>query len=208
MEEIVIIGAGGHSKVIIDIIEKRKILLNQKIKILGILDDNYKEKKFLGYDYLGKIEDYKKLKNYKTQKFILAIGSNEIRFKLVNQLDLNYITLIHPSVILGSEINIGAGTVIMAGAIINSFTSIGNHTIINTGAIVEHDCKIKDYVHISPRAVLAGGVSIEEKTWIGAGSTIIQGIKIGKEVLVGAGSVVVKDISNFKKVLGVPAKER
>lgn len=206
--EIIIIGAGGHAKVIVDIIEKRKALLNEDIKIFGILDDNYNKDFFLGYNFLGKIENLKKIKDYKEKKYVLAIGSNEVRVKLSKSLNLDYITLIHPSAILGSKISIGEGTVIMAGAIINSFSEIGNHSIINTGAIVEHDCKIGDYVHISPRVVMAGRVSVENETWIGVGSTVIQGIKIGKNVLVGAGSVVIKDVGDWKRMLGVPARER
>lgn len=206
--EIIIIGAGGHAKVVVDLIEKRQTLLNEKISIFGIIDDNYIEKDFLGYSYLGKIDDLKKIENYKKKKYIIAIGNNEIREKISKKLGVNFISLVHPTAILGKSVKIGVGTVVMAGAIINSLTTIGNHSIINTGAIVEHDCIVEDYVHISPKAAVAGGVKIGRSSWIGIGSSIIQGIEIGKDVTIGAGSVVVKNLKDNIKAFGVPAKEK
>ncbi|MEG2587498.1 MAG: acetyltransferase [Cetobacterium sp.] len=208
MEEIVIIGAGGHAKVLIDIVEKRKKFLQDNVSIYGILDDNYAEENFLGYPYLGKIADLQKIDGYKNKKYIIAIGNNQIRENISKKLEISFITLIHPTAILGKNVKIGIGTAIMAGVIINSSSRIGNHTIINTGAIVEHDCMIDNYVHISPKVAIAGGVKIGKASWIGIGSSIIQEIRIGKNVMLGAGSVVVKNLKNNSKAFGVPAKEK
>lgn len=201
MKEIIIIGSGGHAKVIIDILER------SNKKIYGILDDdlNKKDLKVLGYSILGTTKDIEKYKqNY---SFIIGIGNNAIRKKIaIENKDLNYEQAIDPSAIISKNIKIGTGTVIMPGAIINVDSKIGNHCIINTGAIIEHDNIIEDYVHISPKGVLCGGVKIGEETWIGANSVIIQGIKIKEKSIVGAGSVVVRHINKGIVVYGNPAR--
>ncbi|WP_407535960.1 acetyltransferase [Cetobacterium somerae] len=208
MKEIMIIGAGGHAKVIIDIILQRKKNLNDNLVIKGILDDSFNEnekKDLFGIPIIGKVNKILELPS--NIYYIIAIGNNDIRKKISqNYKEIKYITLIHPKAIVAENVSLDEGTVLMAGSIVNSDTKIGKHCIINTGSIVEHDNIIKDYVHISPGATLCGGVIIEEETWVGARSTIIQGIRIGKKVIIGAGSVTIKDIDSFSTVIGIPAK--
>lgn len=208
MKEIIIIGAGGHAKVIIDIILQRKKFFNDKLVVKGILDDifcEYEEKKIFGIPIIGKIDKILELPN--NTYYIIAIGNNSIRKKIFQKYNgREYATLIHPKAVIAEEVTIGEGTVIMAGAIVNSHTRIGKHCILNTGSIVEHDNFIEDYVHISPGAVLCGGISVEEGTWIGANVVITHGMKIGKEVIIGAGAVVIKNIDNKNIVAGNPAK--
>lgn len=208
MKEIMIIGAGGHAKVIIDIILQRKKFLNDNLVIKGILDDSFNEnekKDLFGIPIIGKVNKILELPS--NIYYIIAIGNNGIRKKISqNYNKIKYITLIHPKAIVAENVSLDEGTVLMAGSIINSYTKIGKHCIINTGSIIEHDNIIKDYVHISPGATLCGGVIIEEETWIGSSSTIIQGIKIGKSSIIGAGAVVIRNTENFSKVIGNPAK--
>lgn len=208
MKEIVIIGAGGHAKVIIDIILQRKKNLNDNLLIKGILDDSFsenEEKDLFGIPIIGKVNKVLELSS--NIYYVIAIGNNGIRKKISqNYKKLKYITLIHPRAIIGENVSIGIGTVLMAGSIINSHTKIGKHCIINTGSIIEHDNIIEDYVHISPNVTLCGGVSIGQKSWIGAGATLIQGIKIEEKCIVGAGSVVIRNIKKMSKVIGIPGK--
>ncbi len=207
--KIIIIGAGGHSKVIADIVIKSGNTL------IGFLDDslaintniiNYNDKKF---NVIGKISDcltfYEKDKNI---KFIIAIGNNYIRNKIANQYKLPYITLIHPNSIVSIQTKIEEGTVVMANAVINANTKIGKHCIINTGAIVEHDNIIEDYVHISPNSSLGGTVHIGEYTHIGIGATIKNNINITSNCIIGAGAVVVKNILESGKYVGIPANKK
>lgn len=211
MKNIYIIGAGGHAKVITDIILKRIEVLKENIQIKGFLDDNYeskKKEKIFGINIIGDLKKIEKLKKNKDNYFIIAIGNNKIRKKIFEEnKTINYYTAIHPNAILGENVEIKEGTVIMAGVIINSYTKIGKQCIINTGAIIEHDNNIGDFVHISPKVALAGNVSVGELSWIGIGSNIIQNIEIGADTLIGAGSVVVKNISNKVKAYGNPCKE-
>lgn len=208
MKEIVIIGAGGHAKVIIDIILQRKKISNDNLVIKGILDDSFNEKEkkdLFGIPIIGKVN--KILEFPSNIHYVIAIGNNGIRKKISQNYEkIKYITLIHPKAIIAENVSIEIGTVLMAGSIVNSDTKIGKHCIVNTGSIIEHDNLIKDYVHISPGATLCGGVIVEEETWIGARSTIIQGVRIGKKATIGAGSVTIKDVENFSTVVGIPAK--
>ncbi len=198
-KSVVIIGAGGHAKVIADIVVK------SGDEVVGFLDDG-KEKgtTVLGFPVLGHLNEIEK---YNQNHFVIAIGNNCTR-KIIAEIftGINFYTAIHPSAVIGLYVEIGRGTVVMANAVINSATSIGNHCIVNTGAIVEHDNVIQDYVHLSPKAVTGGAVKIEELSHIGIGSTIINNIFISSECMIGAGSVVVKDIYEKGTYYGVPAK--
>ncbi|MGL5904923.1 MAG: acetyltransferase [Cetobacterium sp.] len=206
MKKVVIIGSGGHAKVVIDIILQRQKKLNDDISIEGILDDSFiegEEKKLFRIPVIGKIDKIRELSE--DIYYVIAIGSNEIRKKIVEQYrDIKYITLIHPNSVIAEEVQIDEGTVIMAGAIVNPYTKIGKHCIVNTGSIIEHDNDLSNYVHISPNVTLCGGVKVGERTWIGAGATVIQGIDIEEKVVIGSNSVILKNIKKEQTVFGIP----
>lgn len=210
MKDIVIIGAGGHAKVIADIILKRKELLNEKLNITGFLDDGYKNLKYtkiFDIPILGDTSLIEKLEQEKKYNYIIGIGNNKIREKISNKFpNLNYYTAIHPKSVIGTEVAIEEGTVVMANVVINSGSKIGKHCILNSGSIIEHDNKIEDYCHISPNSTLCGTVKIGKNSWIGAGSTIIQNRNIGENSMIGVGSVIIRDIPNNCTVVGNPGK--
>lgn len=207
-KNVVIIGAGGHAKVIADIIQKSGDV------IFGLLDDNLEEGTIIdNNNNLKVIGDLNKRFTlpitHKDLEFIVAIGDNKKRKEIVenNKIpNVKYYTAKHPSAVIGMNVNIGEGTVIMPNVCINSSAKIGKHCIINTGAIIEHDNKIEDYVHISPNATLCGTVTIGENTHIGAGATIKNNIEIASDCIIGAGAVVVKNIKETGTYIGVPAK--
>ncbi len=200
----IIYGAGGHAKVIIDILHA-----NQEM-IIGIVDDHFNEKEFKGIPVLGKSKDIERIiKDYPDARFLIAIGNNSIRMKIVKQLedfDVVWGTAIHPSVIIGSEVTIGEGSVMMANVVVNADSTIGKHTILNTAATVDHDCSIADYVHLSPGVHTAGGVSIGERTHIGIAASLIPGVHIGRDTIVGASSCVLSDLPDEIVAVGCPAK--
>lgn len=204
-EQIIIIGAGGHGKVIADCVkaffrDSNGIWNHQTI---AFLDDNKPAgSEVMGIPVLGKIEDCVK---FKDAAFLIGIGDNSMRKQIAMQYDLNYITILHPSAIVGTGVHIDKGTVVMANAVINAETKIGAHCVINTGAIIEHDNKISDYVHISPGAVLGGNVSVGTGTWVGIGAVVRNNIEITGDCKVGAGAVVVKDINDRGIYVGIPA---
>jgi len=187
-------GAGGHAKVVID------ILKSIGVEIDGLIDDNELIKEFQGYP-VNKNRINEKL------PVIISIGDNNIRKKIAQKIShANYLKVIHPTAIVSDNTEIDNGTVIMHGCIIQPGVTIGKHCIVNTGASIDHDCVINDYVHISPRVTLCGNVIIGEGTLIGAGTTIIPGIKIGKWSVVAAGSVVTNDIPDYVMAAGTPSE--
>ena len=196
---LVIIGAGGHGKVIADIALK-----------IGYTDIVFVDDNAVGYcmDYpiIGKSENIE-LQNDGATDFVIAVGNNKIRRQIAEQHDINWVTLVHPSAQIGVNVTIGAGTVVMAGAVINPCATIGEHCIINTCAVVEHDNAIENYVHISPKAALGGTVCVGEGTHIGIGATVKNNLNICGNCTIGAGAVVVKDITESAIYLGVPAKK-
>ena len=203
-KQVVIIGAGGHAKVIADIIVK------SGDKLLGFLDDNIKKgKKIINeYQILGKIDESINLqKGTQNLYFIIAIGDNYTRKSICERYHLNYYTAIHPSSNIGMNVKIEEGTAIMANACINANTRIGKNCIINTGAVIEHDNIIEDYVHISPNATLCGTVKVSSYTHIGAGVVVKNNIKITDNCIIGAGAVVVKDIEEKGTYVGIPTKK-
>lgn len=200
-KDVIIIGAGGHAKVIADIIYK------SGDNLIGFLDDNLANKGkeiYLGKKVLGTTKD---IKNYNKNYFIIGIGNNSIRKKINNENNLKLYSAIHPSAIIAEDVKIGTGSVIMAGVVINPGTVIGKNCIINTSSSLDHDNLLEDYVHISPGAHLAGTVSVKEGTWICTGAIVKNNITIGKNNIIGAGSVVIKDIIEENTTyVGVPAK--
>ncbi|MEG1547529.1 MAG: acetyltransferase [Clostridia bacterium] len=197
-KDVIILGAGGHGKVIMDIIKKNGDA------VVGFLDDNPQDGFLCGLPVLGPICA---IENYREQAtFVLAVGSNETRKLLAETFAARWYTAIHPSAQISEDVKIGAGTVVMANAVINASSIIGKHCIINTGAIVEHDNTIGDYVHLSPQAVLCGTVQVGALSHIGAGAVVINNITIGERVTLGAGAVVVRNICEPGTYVGVPAR--
>lgn len=203
--EIAVIGEGGHSKVIREMIRSNK---NYKIK--AVLDDKYEELTLNNDVYTGPISFAQSLLNRMAPiKFVVAIGNNEIRKSIVSKLGLSnesYLSLIHETAVISPSAFVGQGTVIMANTIINAEAYVGNHVIINTGAIIEHDNRIEDYVHIAPKAALTGSISVKEGTMIGAGATVIPGKHIGEWAIIGAGATVISDIPSNSTAVGTPAR--
>ena len=211
MKNLVIIGSGGHAKVIADIILKRKEILKEDLNIVGFLDDNFqnlKYKEIFNIPILGNTGLIEKFKN-KDYEYIIGVGNNIVREKIAKKyIDLKYYIAIHPNAIIGNEVIIKEGTVIMANTVINSGSIIGKHSIINSNATIEHDNSIGDFVHISVGAKLAGTVNIGKKTWIGIGASISNNISICESCMVGAGAVVVKNIKEVGTYIGVPARRK
>ncbi|KXX68567.1 acetyltransferase [Flammeovirga sp. SJP92] len=191
---IFIYGASGHGKVVYD------CAISSKINVQGFIDDDPLKQEFLG------CKVYKSTEISKDWVIIVAIGSSQIRKRIVDSLDVNFGIIKHSSSILSSHTVIHGGTVFFHNTVVQSGSEIGEHCIINTSSIIDHDCQLGNYVHVAPNAVLCGGVKVGNSSWIGAGSTIIQGITIGNNCTIGAGSVVINNIPDNAVVVGNPGK--
>lgn len=202
MKDVIIIGAGGHAKVIAEII------LKSGDNVVGFLDDKNDLQNKIIYINKKVIGTTKDINKYKDCYFIIGIGNNAIRKKINEENNLKLYTAIHPSAIIAQDVEIGEGTVIMPGVVINPGTKIGKNCIINTSSSLDHDNLIEDYVHISPGSHLAGTVKIGESTWICTGVIVKNNITIEKDNVIGAGSVVIKDILDTNSTyVGIPAKK-
>lgn len=199
-EQVIVIGGGGHAKVVIDCIQ------SAGDTVVGILDDGLNiDSTVLNIPVLGKTENYIK---YTDKKFIIAIGNNAVRRRIAESMKVNWYTAVHPRAVVSQYAQIDAGTVVMPNAVINAGSSVGKHCIINTGAIVEHDNKIDDYVHLSPAASLGGTVSIGKETHVGIGASVRNNIQICGGCVIGAGAVVVKNITESGTYVGIPTQKK
>ncbi len=194
--KIILYGAGGHCKVIIDILECLQICVKT------IVDDNPLSSELM----TNSVVCASNFSFKSTHNVIISIGNNNIRRELSKKLNVTFEKAIHPKASFSKHSVVGEGTVIMAGAIVSPNVKIGKHCIINSSAVVEHDSVIEDFVHICPSASLAGGVVIGEGTQVGIGATIIQDVIVGKWVVIGAGTVVLNNVPDYSVVVGNPGK--
>lgn len=204
---VIIIGGGGHAKVLID-----TLLLNN-INILGIADADLSQKgnSLLGITVIGG-DDAVFKHGFKKIQLVNGIGSVGLLIKRQRVFDkfkdkgFTFTSVIHPSAVVASDAEICEGAQIMAGAIIQPGSRIGRNTIVNTKASVDHDCIIGDHVHIAPGVTLSGGVTVGAGTHIGTGATVIHGVCIGRGSVVGAGTLVLRDVPDGVTFVGAKAR--
>jgi UDP-perosamine 4-acetyltransferase len=205
------IGAGGHAKVVIDILRHYS-----DIEMVGLTDANpeMRGREVLGCPILGGDDAWPELLAGGVRHAFIGVGSVghiAVRRRIYEDAraaGFDIVTAIHPTAIIASTAMIGPGATIMAGAIINADSRLGQNVIVNTGAIVDHDCVLEDHVHVATAAALGGSVVVREGAHIGAGAVVRQCVVIGRNAIVGAGAAVVEDISEDVTVVGVPARER
>jgi sugar O-acyltransferase (sialic acid O-acetyltransferase NeuD family) len=208
MKNIVLIGGGNQAHYTIDIINKEG-----KYKIVGILDSVHDvgSERF-GYKVLGRQTDIKEImEEHDVYGGVISIGDNWSRNIVYNDIinrapDFKFVNAIHPSTIIGDNVQIGDGVVAMAGTIFNPKSKIGNFTFFATGAQIEHDCEISDFASVSAGSILGGYVKIGKFSAITLGVTIFDRVEIGDNTVVGSGALVTKSLPDNVLVYGNPAK--
>lgn len=200
-DSVLVYGASGHAKVILDIIEKVG-----SYRVLGMIDDkeSLAGTDFCGYPVFGS-DDYLSIRSVRSGNIFFAVGDNETRCRISRKNSLAsfaVINAIHPSAQLSNLVEVGRGVAIMANAVVNSSSIIGDNVIINTAATVDHDCVIDEGVHVAPNATLCGGVKVGEMTFLGAGVTVIPNIQIGRNVYIGAGTTVYSNVADGQFLVG------
>ena len=208
MKDLVIVGTGGVGKETALIVEDINEI-SQEWNLLGFIDDN-KEligKEINGYKVLG---DREFLNNFDKEVYVvIAIADYCIKEELVKYLtnkNIQYATLIHPSVKINRTISIGKGCIIYQNVIMTVNINIGNHVIISPKCGIGHDSLIEDYVTVLWNVNISGSERIRQGVTLGSGCTIIQGLEIGRGSFVGAGAVVIRDIDESKTAVGVPTR--
>jgi sugar O-acyltransferase (sialic acid O-acetyltransferase NeuD family) len=203
-----VVGASGHAKVVIDIIERQLLW-----RIAGLID-TYKapHTRVMGYEILGPEDRLPDLMvKHRVNRAIVAIGDNRIRQQMVTRIasfaaNLTFVNAIHPSAHIAREVQTGQGVAIMAGTTINSGTRIGDFCFVNTNASIDHDNILEPFSSIQPNAATGGNVRLGVLSVLAMGVNVIQGINIGADTIIGAGSTVLKDIPDRVVAYGTPCR--
>jgi UDP-perosamine 4-acetyltransferase len=201
---VALIGAGGHAKVIIDILRT-----DDSVEIIGCVSPNPGQVAVLGVPILGGDEIIPELFRDGVKSAFIAIGDNPTRVRFLRhlkELGFGIVNAVSPAAIISTSATLGRGVAVMPGAIINTGSAIADGAIVNTGAVVDHDCRIGTGAHIAPGVSLAGNVTVGDGAFLGVGSSVIPGISIGSWTTVGAGAVVVRDLPEHVLAFGVPAR--
>lgn len=207
MRPLVIIGAGGHGRELLDIL-KAMSSCDPRYEFLGFLDDTGGEAEVLGRleaSVLGGIDHLASL----NAEYLIGIGSPEARRHIdgrATSWGREAAVAVHPRAAVGSDVSIGPGCVIAAGARVTTNVRMGRHTHLNMNCTVAHDCRIGDYVIVGPGANVSGRVVLGDDVMIGAGAVVRERVTIGRGTVIGAGAVVVGDIPEFVTAVGVPAR--
>jgi len=199
---LVVVGAGGHAKVVLEILEHMG-----GFEIAACTSLHASEAGLFGYRVLGE-ESLAGLLESGVRHAFPAIGDNAARMRQIESLRSMGFTLVNalsPRATLARRTTLGEGIAVMAGAVINPGAAVADGAIINTGATVDHDCRIGACAHIAPGAHLSGNVRVGEGAFLGVGCSAIQGVSIGDWTMVGAGAAVIRDLPERVTAVGVPA---
>ena len=201
MDKILLIGAGGHMRSCIDVIEQEK-----QFEISGLIEKEKKVKNInLGYPIVGTDDSLEFLRK-KYDNALITVGqikSPKIRIKLyhlLKELNFNLPVIISPHAHVSKHAQINEGSIIMHKVVVNANSQIGKNCIINNHSLLEHDAFIGDHCHISTGAIINGEVSVGRKSFIGSGVITKQAISIGENCIIGAGVVLKNDIGNNKVI--------
>lgn len=203
---LVIIGAGGHGREALDVLESAHP--SSRHRFLGFLDDVEPDREILARRnavWLGVVSRVTEL----DAEYLIGIGSGDVRCHIDGKLlraGRSSATLVHPAATIASDVEIGPGSIITAGASLTTNIRAGRHFHVNLNATIAHDCLIGDYVTVSPGATISGNVVLEHRVSIGTGANVIPGVRVGEGAIVGAGAVVVRDVEPGDTVVGVPAR--
>lgn len=202
MLDIVIVGTGGHAKVVYDILKRQKMF-----NPVAFVSLNEGMNDFLGLPHVHQ----SKLQEEGFKSGVVAIGDNFLRSQVTQFIQklnpaFELISAVHPSAQIASDVLLGVGTVVMANVVVNPGTCVASNVILNTGSVIDHDCKLDQFSSIAPGSVLGGNVQVGEFSAVSIGSNVIHGKIIGSHTVIGAGSVVLNDIPNFVVAYGSPCK--
>jgi UDP-perosamine 4-acetyltransferase len=201
---LIVIGGGGHAKVIVDMLIERA-----EYWLAGCITHEADAADVLGLPILGDDDALAGVYASGVRHAFVAIGNNRVRadrLQYARAIGFTIVNAISSYAILSTRVRLGAGIAIMPGAVINVDSVVEDGAIINTGATVDHDCRIGACAHIAPGTHLAGNVTVGEGAFLGIGTAVIPRRTIGAWATIGAGSAVVRDIGEGVTAVGVPAR--
>jgi sugar O-acyltransferase (sialic acid O-acetyltransferase NeuD family) len=207
--EVVIVGAGGHAREVIDVIEAMNGL-EPRFDIVGYIVEPGRARtgeNVNGYPVLGGLDWF--VGRAAAVRAICAVGAPELRHRLaerVAQLGVSFFNAIHPDAKMTQWVTLGDGVVVAAGCVLTNQIQLGNHVHINIGCTLSHNTKLEDFATLAPGVHAAGGVVFREGCNIGVGASFIPRVEVGAWSVVGAGAVVIHDVPRDSTVVGVPAR--
>lgn len=208
MARVVVIGASGHAKVVVDALEQAG-----EHEVVGFLDANRAAgSTWYGLPVLGSDADLERLcDEHHIDAGIVGVGDNAARGRIAARITselgrFRFVNAVHPSARLARGAELGAGVLVVAGAIVGPDTTLGDHAVVYTGASIDHDSRLGRCASLAPRAVAGGGVTIGDHTAVSIGATVLHGRTIGAHTVVGAGSLVVDDLPDHVVAYGSPAR--
>lgn len=207
-QSIVIVGAGGHGRGILEILRAEADAKGAACEVQGFLDDRAELRggACAGLPVLGRLDDAPRLAA-EGARFLLGIGDPQVRRQVVRRLGgIPYGRAVHPSAVLYGEVEIGAGAVIAAGVVVAAATSLGEQVLLNLNATVGHDCRLAAYATVGPGANLGGFVVMGEASFVGLNGTVVPGRSLGAGSRLGPGSVLLEDLGDRRVAFGVPAR--
>ncbi len=205
---VVVLGTGGHAKVVIDIIERLP-----GFQLVGLIDPVLPSGvAVIGHPILGSDADLPALVGrYALGGAVIAIGDNWLRSQVAKRVvdaapGLAFPAVVHPAAVVARSARVGRGTVVMAGAVVNSEAAVGEFCILNTNCSVDHECSVGDFASVAPRACLGGNVTVGEFAAVSLGASVIHRVRVGPHAVVGAGATVVRDVPANVVAYGTPAR--
>lgn len=204
---LVIIGAGGHGRELLDVVEALNTC-RPMFEMLGFLDDVADQRAPLARRAAKIIGPVSALATFDAA-YVIGLGDGRSRRRvdaLGRQSGRSAATLVHPAASLGSDVSLGAGSVICAGARVTTNVRLGRHVHVNINATVSHDCTLGDFATVSPGVTISGNATIEDEVLLGAGATVMPSVRVGASSVVGAGAVVISDLAPGTTAVGVPAR--
>jgi sugar O-acyltransferase (sialic acid O-acetyltransferase NeuD family) len=206
-ERIVMLGGGGHARVLAEVLQREGATLH------GFIAPTDQDHRLGEIAWLGGDEAFDSL-DPSTTLLVNGVGSpssDPLRSHVHDDAvarGFSFRTVVDPTaIVLGSAV-LGAGAQVLPGAIVGAGVSLGADVIVNTGAIIDHDCVIGAHAQIAPGAVLVGNVTVGEGSHVGLGARVLQGVAIGSWSTIGAGAVVLADVPDRSVAVGIPAVTR
>lgn len=203
----IILGAGGHGRVLLDVI------ISSGLQAIGFtdIDENLHAVSIYGIPVLGRDII---IQNYSPDRILLGNGIGSVAstvkrkaiYRDMLMMGYRFGSIIHPNSIVSPFANLANGVQVMAGAVVQPGASVEENAIINTAAVIDHECVIGKHSHVGPGAVISGGVTLGEGVHVGTGACVLQGVFIGSQALIAAGAIVTRDVTQGSKMAGVPAK--
>lgn len=203
MGPVLVIGAGGHAKVVIE------LLRAGGREVAGVLDADASPRTVVGAPVIGSDDALPRLRAEGLADAFVALGGNGLRARVgagVRAAGFTLVNAVHPGAAVSPSVRLGGGVAVMAGACLNAETRVGDLAIVNTGASVDHDGDLGEACHVAPGCALAGNVTVGARAFLGVGCVAIPGVGVGEGTTVGAGSVIVRDIPAGVLALGAPAR--